>query len=101
MNIRALIVDDEPLARKRIKRLLADEPEISIVAECDSGREAIKTIQETAPDLLFLDIQMPEVGGFEVLQSVPEQRMPVVIFITAYDKHALKAFEVHALDYLL
>jgi two-component system LytT family response regulator len=101
MNIRALIVDDEPLARKRIRRLLADEPDISVSGECGTGREAIKTIQETAPDLLFLDIQMPEIGGFEVLQSINVERMPAVIFVTAYDQHALKAFEVHALDYLL
>jgi two-component system LytT family response regulator len=101
MNISALIVDDEPLARKRIRRLLSDEPDISISGECGTGRETIKMIQETAPDLLFLDIQMPEIGGFEVLQSINVERMPAVIFVTAYDRHALKAFEVHALDYLL
>jgi two-component system, LytTR family, response regulator len=101
MNIRALIVDDEPLARKRIKRLLADELDISVIGECGSGREAIKIIQETSPDLLFLDIQMPEVGGFEVLQAIGNEKMPSIIFITAYDQHALRAFEVHALDYLL
>jgi two-component system LytT family response regulator len=101
MNIRTLIVDDEPLARKRIKRLLAEEPDISVIGECGSGPQTIKVIQETSPDLLFLDIQMPEIGGFEVLQSIPEGRMPIIIFITAYDQHALKAFEVHALDYLM
>ena len=101
MSIRALIVDDEPLARKRIKRLLADERDISVIDECGSGREAIRVIQETSPDLLFLDIQMPEVGGFDVLQSIGEKVVPIIIFITAYDQHALKAFEVHALDYLL
>lgn len=101
MNIRALIVDDEPLARKRIRRLLVDEPDVSIVDECGTGREAISVIQETSPDLLFLDIQMPEIGGFEVLRSIPVERMPAVIFVTAYDQHALEAFEVHALDYLL
>jgi two-component system LytT family response regulator len=101
MNICTLIVDDEPLARKRIKRLLADEPDISVIGECGTGREAIEVIQETSTDLLFLDIQMPGVSGFEVLQSIPEGRMPIIIFITAYDQHALKAFEVHALDYLL
>ncbi len=101
MNIRALIVDDEPLARTRIRRLLADEPDISVLAECGTGREAIRIIQEASPDLLFLDIQMPGLGGFEVLQSISEDRMPIIIFVTAYDQHALKAFEVHALDYLL
>jgi two-component system LytT family response regulator len=101
MNIRALIVDDEPLARKRIRRFLADEPDMSVIDECGTGREAIQAIEEKSPDLLFLDIQMPGIGGFEVVQSISAERMPFVIFITAYDQHALKAFEVHALDYLL
>ena len=101
MNIRTLIVDDEPLARKRIKRFLADEPAISVVGECGSGREAVESIQAAAPDLLLLDIQMPGMDGFEVLQSLGEEQLPITIFITAYDQHALKAFEVHALDYLL
>lgn len=101
MNIRTLIVDDEPLARKRIKRLLAEEPDISVIGECGSGREAIALIEETGPDLLFLDIHMPETGGFEVLQTLRAEQMPAIIFVTAYDQHALKAFEVHALDYLL
>ena len=101
MDIRTLVVDDEPLARKRIKRLLAGEPGISMVGECASGREAIQVIQEKSPELVFLDIQMPGVGGFEVLQAISEQQMPIVIFVTAYDQHALRAFEVHALDYLL
>lgn len=101
MNIRALIIDDEPLARKRIKSLLREEMDIELIGECASGREAIATVQKEAPDLLFLDIQMPEVDGFEVLHGIRQQHMPIVIFITAYDQHALKAFEVHALDYLL
>jgi two-component system LytT family response regulator len=101
MNIRALIVDDEPLARKRIRRLLADEPDVSVAGECGSGREAIKVIEESSPDLLFLDVQMPGVDGFEVLQSIRAETLPGIIFTTAYDQHALKAFEVHALDYLL
>jgi two-component system, LytTR family, response regulator len=101
MNIRTLIVDDEPLARKRIRRFLSREPDISLIEECGCGREAIKIIEETSPDFLFLDVQMPEINGFEVLQSIKLERMPVVIFITAYDQHALKAFEFHALDYLL
>jgi two-component system, LytTR family, response regulator len=101
MNIRVLIVDDEPLARKRIRRFLADEPDMAVIDECGTGREAIQVIEEKSPDLLFLDIQMPGIGGFEVLQSINVDRMPFVIFITAYDQHALQAFEVHALDYLL
>jgi len=101
MNIRVLIVDDEPLARKRIRRFLAEEPDMSVVDECGTGREAIQAIEEKSPDLLFLDIQMPGIGGFDVIQSITAERMPFVIFITAYDQHALKAFEVHALDYLL
>ena len=101
MNIRSLIVDDEPLARKRIAAFLNDVPGVSVLAECGSGREAIQRIREESPDLLFLDIQMPEVGGFDVLQAIGQGKMPIIIFTTAYDQHALKAFEVHALDYLL
>jgi two-component system LytT family response regulator len=101
MNIRTLIVDDEPLARKRLRRLLAVEPDVSVIGECSSGREAIRVIEETPPDLLLLDIQMPEVNGFDVLQTIPLEQTPAIIFVTAYDQHALKAFEVHALDYLL
>jgi two-component system LytT family response regulator len=101
MNIRTLIVDDEPLARKRIKRFLVEETDISVIGECGSGNEAIETIQRTPPDLIFLDIQMPEINGFEVLQAIPAECMPAIIFVTAYNQHALKAFEVHALDYLL
>jgi two-component system LytT family response regulator len=101
MNIRALIVDDEAPARKRIKRLLNNEPDISVIAQCGTGREAINVIQNTSPELLFLDVQMPEIDGFEVVQSIPQERMPVIIFVTAYDEHALRAFDVHALDYLL
>src|SRR5262245_22997549 len=101
MNIRTLIVDDEPLARKRVRRMLADEPDVSVMGECGTGSEAIEAIQRTPPDLLFLDVQMPGSGGFEVLHSIDLAQMPAVIFVTAYDQYALKAFEVHALDYLL
>lgn len=101
MSIRVLIVDDEPLARKRIRRFLADEPGISAIDECGNGAEAIRLVRDTSPDLLFLDIQMPGIGGFETLQSIGAECMPCVVFVTAYDQHALKAFEVHALDYLL
>jgi len=101
MNIRTLIVDDEPLARERVRTLLQAEPDVEIVGECGDGHEALSVLQEHAPDLLFLDVQMPGLGGFEVLRELGAERMPVVIFVTAYDQHALKAFEVHALDYLL
>jgi two-component system LytT family response regulator len=101
MKIHTLIVDDEALARRRVKRFLNNEPDISVIAECGSGREAINVIQNASPDLLFLDVQMPEIGGFEVVQSIPSKRMPFIIFVTAYDEHALRAFDVHALDYLL
>ncbi|WP_420124892.1 LytR/AlgR family response regulator transcription factor [Longimicrobium sp.] len=101
MTIRALIVDDEPLARRRIRGLLAEAGDVGVVAECANGREAIQAIDESPPDLLFLDIQMPEVDGFDVLRAIGVGQVPVVIFVTAYDQFALRAFEAHALDYLL
>ena len=101
MRIRALIVDDEPLARERIRLLLRTEPDVEIVAECTNGKEAVEQIEQQHPDLLFLDVQMPELDGFAVLQSLAPQNLPVVIFTTAFDKHAVRAFEAHALDYLL
>jgi two-component system, LytTR family, response regulator len=101
MSIRTLIVDDEPLARERIRTLLSDESDVEIVAECADGQEAVAVIKKLSPDLLFLDVQMPGLGGFEVLRALGKEQLPLVIFVTAYDQHALKAFEVHALDYLL
>ena len=101
MKIRALIADDEPLARERVRELLAGENDIEVVAECSDGREAVEAIHEHTPDLVFLDIEMPELDGFQVLKSVSTDHMPDVIFITAYDRYAIKAFEEHALDYLL
>lgn len=99
---RALIVDDESLARERIRTLLQTDDEIEIVGECADGREALAAILSIAPELLFLDVQMPEMSGFEVLGAISDEaRLPVVIFVTAYDQFALRAFEVHALDYLL
>ncbi len=100
-KIRTLIVDDEPLAREGIRVLLERDQEIEIIGACSNGVEAVEMIQEQKPDLLFLDVQMPEMDGFEVLEMIKSIHMPVVIFVTAYDQHALKAFEVHALDYLL
>jgi len=101
MKIRALIVDDEPLARQRMRQLARDEPALELVGECASAVEALAEIQRQEPDLLFLDIQMPEMNGFELLQKLPRERLPLVVFTTAYDKHAVRAFEAHALDYLL
>lgn len=100
-RIRALVIDDEPLARAMISEMLADDSEVEIVGECANGREAVEAIESLRPDLLFLDIQMPELGGFEVLESVAEDRAPYVIFVTAFDQFAVQAFEIHALDYLL
>lgn len=101
MKINTLIVDDEPLARDRVKRFLRDEHDINIIGECGNGREAVSAIKEKKPDLVFLDIQMPEKNGFEVVKSLESKIMPSVIFVTAYDQYALQAFDVHALDYLL
>jgi two-component system LytT family response regulator len=98
--IRTLIVDDEPVARRRIRRLLGNEPDVEIVGECGDGRAAIDAIRTLGPDLVFLDVQMPEADGFAVLRAVGES-MPAVVFVTAFDQYALGAFEVHALDYLL
>lgn len=99
--MRVLIIDDEPLARERIRTLLTKESDVQILAECADGASAVQAIKKHGPDLIFLDVQMPGMGGFEVLQALGEEELPLVIFVTAYDQHALKAFEVHALDYLL
>lgn len=101
-TLRVLIVDDEPLARRGIRNQLDRQPtSIDIVGECSNGKEAVVAIREHSPDLVFLDIQMPELDGFDVIQAIGTDEMPAVIFVTAYDKYALEAFEVHALDYLL
>jgi two-component system, LytTR family, response regulator len=99
--ISTLIVDDEPLARERIKRFLRDEEGIRLIGECKNGVEAIDTIGREKPDLVFLDIQMPEKNGFDVIKSFDPKDLPTIIFVTAYDQYALQAFDVHALDYLL
>ncbi|MGB7209725.1 MAG: response regulator [Pyrinomonadaceae bacterium] len=101
MKIKTLIVDDEPLARERVKRFLRDESDIKIIGEFGNGAEAIEAINEHKPDLVFLDIQMPEKNGFEVVKALDPKSMPSIIFVTAYDQYALQAFDVHALDYLL
>lgn len=100
-KIRALIVDDEPLARRRISRLLDEHDEVEVVGECANGAVAAEAMTELEPDLVFLDIHMPEKSGFEALAEAEPGRTPVVIFVTAYDEHALSAFEYRALDYLL
>ncbi|HTE51778.1 MAG TPA: LytTR family transcriptional regulator DNA-binding domain-containing protein [Kofleriaceae bacterium] len=100
-RIRVLLVDDEPLARDRLRRLLEPDPDIVVVGECADGVEAIAAIREKAPDLVFLDVQMPEKGGFDVLDELGPDDLPAIVFVTAYDHHAIKAFEVSALDYLL
>jgi two-component system LytT family response regulator len=101
MKIRTIIADDEPLARERLRKLLALEPRIEVIAECSDGREAVEAIRKESPALVFLDVQMPELDGFGVLQALDKSKRPAVIFVTAHDKFALKAFEVHAIDYLL
>jgi len=100
-RIRALIVDDEPLARECIRVLAAEDSDLEIAGECENGEQEVAAILRDRPDVVFLDVQMPGIDGFEVLRLVGEQRLPVVVFVTAYDEYALKAFEVHALDYLL
>jgi two-component system LytT family response regulator len=98
--IRVLLVDDESLAREMLREMLQDDPQVTIVGESCNGREALEAIRAHSPDLLFLDVQMPELGGFEVLAALGKE-IPRVIFVTAYDQYAVRAFEVHALDYLL
>ena len=101
MKIKALIVDDEAIARERVRRFLSAESDIEVLGECRNGREAVTAIKKFTPDLVFLDIQMPEMNGFEVLAAVGTQTIPAIVFVTAYDQYAIRAFEVHALDYLL
>jgi len=100
-RIRTLIVDDEPIARARVLSLLLEEPDVDVVGECASGSQAVSFIRSQSPDLVFLDIQMPEMDGFEVARALQPERMPALVFVTAFDQYALRAFECHALDYLL
>jgi two-component system LytT family response regulator len=101
MKIKVLIVDDEPLARKGVALRLREQSDVEIVGMCSNGKQAVQRITELAPDLVFLDIQMPLMSGIEVLRALPAQKLPTIIFLTAFDEHALAAFEVQALDYLL
>jgi len=99
-NFKVLIVDDERLSRRRIRRLLTLEPECEVIGECCNGVEAVSFLRKTRPDILFLDVQMPELDGFEVIQATAKSR-PLIIFTSAYEDYALRAFEVHAFDYLM
>jgi two-component system, LytTR family, response regulator len=101
MTIRVAIVDDEAIARRRLMRLLSAEPDVEVVAECPTGRAAIDAIRTAGPDLVLLDVQLPDIDGFGVVAEVGAESMPPVIFVTAHDAHAVRAFEVHATDYLL
>lgn len=101
MKVRTIVVDDEPLARDRLVKLLRAEQDIEVIGEAANGREAIELVRKERPALLFLDVQMPELDGFGVLAELSEEERPAVVFVTAYDKFALKAFDVHAIDYLL
>src|ERR1700681_4045600 len=100
-KIRTVVVDDEPLARTNISVMLKHDPEIEIVRECGSGMEALSEIRDTKPDLVFLDVQMPECDGFDVLEILGSDLPPTVVFVTAHDEYALRAFDAGALDYLL
>src|ERR1700742_2338884 len=99
--IRVLIIDDEPLARERLRDMLAADSRIDIIGECVNGEQAIESIQQLSPDLVFLDVEMPGKDGFAVLESLDPERLPVIIFVTAYDQYAVRAFEFQAIDYML
>jgi two-component system LytT family response regulator len=101
MRIRTLIVDDEAPARARIRHLLKNEGDFEVIGECANGRQAVAAVQKQRPDLVFLDVQMPRLSGFEVCAAIAGEAMPLVIFVTAFDQYALQAFDVHAIDYLL
>jgi two-component system, LytTR family, response regulator len=101
VSIRVLVVDDEQWARRRMVALLASRPDVEVIGECAGGAEAVLAIQDLSPDLVFLDVQMPDLDGFEVLHAIDPAHLPLVVFATAYDDYAVRAFEAHALDYLL
>ncbi|HXU77993.1 MAG TPA: response regulator, partial [Methylomirabilota bacterium] len=98
-RVRTLIVDDESLARDRLRQLLQKEPAIEIVGECSDGQAAVAAIQKESPELVFLDVQMPELDGFAVAETLGAEAGPVIVFVTAHDRFALRAFEIHAVDY--
>ena len=100
-EVTVVIADDEPLARKRLSRLLSDDGRAKVVAECSGGKEAVEAIRTHAPDVVFLDVQMPDLTGFQVVEEIGADAMPTTVFVTAYDQYAMRAFDVHAVDYLL
>ena len=100
-TLKTLIVDDEAIARRGLRRLLQQEADLEVIGECASGREALEAIRSLKPDLVFLDVQMPEMNGFDVLRALQAELLPYLVFVTAYDEYALRAFEVQAVDYLL
>ena len=101
MIIRVLVADDQPMARERLVSLIAAEPGVEVAATAASGPEAVASIRQAAPDLVFLDLQMPGMDGFKVIEAIGVDRMPPTVFVTAYDEYAVRAFEVQAIDYLL
>src|SRR5215472_10260510 len=101
MPLTALIVDDEPLAREGLRDLLSKDPEVAVIREARDGREAVVSIRESNPDIVFLDVQMPEMDGFAVVRTIGAESMPAVVFVTAHDRYAIQAFEINALAYLL
>jgi|HubBroStandDraft_6_1064221.scaffolds.fasta_scaffold50541_2 two-component system LytT family response regulator len=101
IKVRTIIVDDEPLARRKIRSLLKDDPDVELVAEAPGGQDALSAIRRLAPDLVFLDVQMPEIDGFGVLERLKPEEIPLLVFVTAYDQYALRAFEFSAVDYIL
>jgi two-component system LytT family response regulator len=101
MTLRALIIDDESLARTALLRLLKGEHDITVIGQCGDGESAVHSIRQTSPDLVFLDVQMPEMDGFQVVEAIGAERMPVTIFVTAFDRYAIRAFDSNAVDYLL
>lgn len=101
MSLRALIVDDEPVARRGVLRLLKQAPDIEVIGECADGAEAVAAIGALAPDLVVLDVQMPELDGFGVIEAIGSAHMPAVVFVTAFDQHAVRAFDAQAIDYVL
>lgn len=100
-TIRTLIVDDEPLARDAVRILVGNDPDVQVIGECKNGKEAVKAIREQAPDLVFLDVQMPDLDAFQVIEQVGADNMPTTVFVTAFDQHAVRAFAARALDYIL
>src|SRR6185369_12355676 len=99
-NVRVLIVDDEPLARKKIQNLLKNDSEVQVVGECSNGNEAVNCVKTLKPDLVFLDIQIPHLDGLKVSKALSGPDSPLVIFVTAYDQHAVRAFDLQALDFI-